>query len=557
MRKEILMIGIAAMLLLTLPIGASAASNVSRDLPAGDQAPSTTITVELDITVDSATFYAIDEVVPTGWTVTSATDGGNYTGQAGHVKWVVIDGATDKTYSYTVEIPSNASGTYPFDGIFMMNTMAGNETITGDTEVNVVSGGPEEPNVCRDLPAGTQAPGSTFTVELDVTVGNASFYAIDEIVPENWTVTSATGDGNYTAQEGHVKWVVIDNATDTTYSYTVEIPGDANGTYPFDGIFMMNTMAGNETITGDTEVNVGEVESSVCRDLPEGNQTAGSTITVELDVTTGSADYYTIDETVPAGWTVTSATGGGNYTAQAGHVKWIVISGATDTTYSYTVEIPCAANGTYTFDGIFMMEGMGSNETICGDTQVTVTEEEPVPDELCLFIGWNFVSVPSTLENPCFVDILDGLPVDCVMYYDPCGNDYAGKWYSTMSTWYPLKGYWIHATANCSIPGDRLTPEVLAAPAHLHLYEGWNGIGHCDSTDTLPASIALQSFNDSYLYVMGPWDPLTETYTQCGYNGYSGVISGKHMGTDVFQMSPYEGYWVYVTETCIYSPVGY
>ena len=112
---------------------------------------------------------------------------------------------------------------------------------------------------------------------------------------------------------------------------------------------------------------------SVIRVLPSDTQTAGSLIMVSLDVSVGSATYYLIDEEVPTGWTVTNASGGGDFTAEPGHVKWVVISGATDTTYTYTVIIPGNATGDYAFTGEYGMEGMTlPTVTIGGDTLVSV-----------------------------------------------------------------------------------------------------------------------------------------------------------------------------------------
>ena len=128
-----------------------------------------------------------------------------------------------------------------------------------------------------------------------------------------------------------------------------------------------------------TAIVIGGMSSSVMaqtpgviRVLPSDTQTAGSTITVSLDVTVGSATYYLIDEEVPTGWTVTSASGDGDYTTTPGHIFWTKLSGATDTTLTYTVTIPAAAAGDYTFTGTYIMEGMAAEATIGGDTLVSV-----------------------------------------------------------------------------------------------------------------------------------------------------------------------------------------
>ncbi|MDD4497601.1 MAG: hypothetical protein PHV51_05555, partial [Methanosarcinaceae archaeon] len=336
-----------------------------------------------------------------------------------------------------------------------------------------------------------------------------------------------------------------------------------SGTYSFAGIYQMECMAESAVIGCDTQVAVTDAgpggSSSVCRDLPDVVKAAGSSMVVSLCVTPGSATYYAIDECVPAGWNVTGASDGGDYISIPGHVKWVVTSGAVNKTYTYTVCIPDNISGTYSFTGIYQMEFMACSAAIGCDTQVNVTIYSNNSGCIMLYKGWNFVSVPTKLVDPCFANILCDLPVDAVLDYNAENH----TWDSSMNlTWVPLKGYWIHATEKSFIPCERLLKKLPSTPPTLNLFEGWNTIGHCDSTDTLYAELVLENIDTKYTHIMGPWNQTIMNYTQCGYNGKTGIISGKHMGTDVFEMNPYEGYWLYMNETdmnktSLYAPVGY
>ena len=131
-----------------------------------------------------------------------------------------------------------------------------------------------------------------------------------------------------------------------------------------------------------TAIVIGGMSSSVMaqtpgviRVLPSDTQTAGSLIMVSLDVVVDSGTYYVIDEEVPAGWTVTNASEEGDYTTTPGHIFWTKLSSATDTTLTYTVTIPGAAVGDYTFAGTYMMEGMTAETTIGGDIIITAGSE--------------------------------------------------------------------------------------------------------------------------------------------------------------------------------------
>ena len=428
--------------------------------------------------------------------------------------------------------------------------------------IPMISSAAAEQNVCRDLPSGTQAPGSVIIVSLDTTVDSATYYAIDEEVPSGWTVTGASDAGDYTSDPGHVKWVVTSGAVNKTYTYTVQIPGAAaDGIYAFGpGEFLMEGMGSASPIDCDTDVTVeaGAVdlgEPNVCRDLPSGTQAPGSVIIVSLDTTVDSATYYAIDEEVPSGWTVTGASDAGDYTSDPGHVKWVVTSGAVNKTYTYTVQIPgAAADGIYAFGpGEFLMEGMGSSDPIDCDTDVTV-EAEVIPDGIILLSGWNFISVPYELDNSSVDNVLAGINYSALTYYNASDSSW-----DPVTTFDPLKGYWINIPMGLDaqvVLKEDLVPKVLAVPATIQLYEGWNSIGYTDSVAVLSAELTLGAIDDCYESVWGPWDPDTESYDYVGHNGETGVIDIGHVGTDIFDMSPYNGYWVFVTQDCVLNAIG-
>jgi len=139
MNKNIINGTLALLFVLIVCISSAAAIDdiVTRDLPASVNAgASITVTLTVDVAT-SATYYLIDEVVPSEWAVTSTTDGGDYTTETGHVKWVVISGAADKVYSYTVTVPADASGAYTFGGIYMFGGATDTTSVLGDTAVTV------------------------------------------------------------------------------------------------------------------------------------------------------------------------------------------------------------------------------------------------------------------------------------------------------------------------------------------------------------------------------------------------------------------------------------
>lgn len=262
MKKEITTIGLIIGVLLmvaavSIPL-AAAAGEVTRTLPATATAGST-ITVSLAVTVDGATYYAIDEQVPAGWTVTSASDGGYFTADSGHVKWAVITGAADTTYTYTVSIPATASGSYTFTGTYMLEGMTAEANIGGDSSITVTTPTPRPsptptPGAAyatRDLPDEVVSPGANFDVGIEAH-DYGTFGQVVETLPNGFTYASSTLDpGSVEVVDSTVKFTLFG---ETSFTYTVTA-SSVVGTYEFSGILKDADM--NEyTVGGDTQVIV-------------------------------------------------------------------------------------------------------------------------------------------------------------------------------------------------------------------------------------------------------------------------------------------------------------
>lgn len=110
--------------------------------------------------------------------------------------------------------------------------------------------------------------------------------------------------------------------------------------------------------------------SSVTRYLPE-SAYPGEKINVTLGVSVTGESYYLIDEAVPSGWAIIPQAAD----TEAGHVKWAVIQNAASTSYTYEVRAP-QAEGTYTFSGKYMFEGMKLEGSIGGQQSITVRADE-------------------------------------------------------------------------------------------------------------------------------------------------------------------------------------
>jgi hypothetical protein len=93
------------------------------------------------------------------------------------------------------------------------------------------------------------------------------------------------------------------------------------------------------------------------------------TVTISVDVVSGER-YYIIDETPPSELSI-------EYTGELikdanDHLKMVQLQDAADKTYTYKMKAP-ETEGSYTFSGIYQIDGMDSPGTIAGDAKVTVS----------------------------------------------------------------------------------------------------------------------------------------------------------------------------------------
>ncbi|MCQ1534483.1 PKD domain-containing protein [Methanosarcina sp. KYL-1] len=204
---------------------------------------------------------------------------------------------------------------------------------------------------------------------------------------------------------------------------------------------------------------------------------------------------------------------------------------------------------------ISILEGGETIASVSTTKEQYIRVFDPEAPGIGIFPGWTFISVPYALENASVDYIFADLNYESVIYYDAAD----GIW-TDAADLEPLKGYWVKSPDFGLIPLERLErknsdPQVPGAS--IPIYEGWNAIGFTDSTETLSAEFTLAGIDASYFEIIGPWDPLDASYTYIGRNGLEGELQGKYVGTDVFMMEPYQGYWILATENTTLYAVGW
>jgi len=244
----------------------SSKATVTRDLPTIVY-PSSTSTISLSVNInesDPPTGIIVTERIPSGWTVASSSPTYDiFDSSTGEVKWLLWSLGTpveDIIINYTVQVPSNATGTATFTGVMRIvnssdfisgdvNVLVGTETTTSTTTTlpNITTTTtsttstitPAPVTVTRVLPESV-ASGSQLTVTLIMNINESDVpetVGISETFPEGWEVISAEPNGS-TASPGSIEWLFWDlgyEVKDWDITYILEVPTTANGTYSFSG----------------------------------------------------------------------------------------------------------------------------------------------------------------------------------------------------------------------------------------------------------------------------------------------------------------------------------
>jgi PKD repeat protein len=163
---------------------------------------------------------------------------------------------------------------------------------------------------------------------------------------------------------------------------------------------------------------------------------------------------------------------------------------------------------------------------------------DPEATKIQLYPGWNFISIPGTLEEG----------------YNTAGYVFSGiesdqhsqfRYTALSSAWVriqptdilgPSDGIWIYSVNSNTI---QLKLEDNPENGLKQVYPGWNAIGISGETP-LPVKEALTNVRNQWSTVWG-YDASSQKYEAAIINGGTGIHS------DTQTMCPTKGYWVYMT----------
>jgi len=191
-------------------------------------------------------------------------------------------------------------------------------------------------------------------------------------------------------------------------------------------------------------------------------------------------------------------------------------------------------------DGQSVRNLLNSNNSTLILYAVWTPDENPItPDSsLPLTTGWNFISVPKTLNasnntaGSLFGSV--GTRDKNILGY----NTQTGTWVplAIADVIQPLNGYWIYAAAETAI--NLTYPSTPTLPSVKTLYPGWNAVG-LSSGENTTADNALACLGSSWKTVI-PWNLADGSYDTVIINGGSGANGPDRL------MTLGNGYWLYV-----------
>jgi hypothetical protein len=325
--------------------------------------------------------YAVEDLLPPGWTATAISDAGQFNAGNGKVTWGPFYDGLSRRLSCTVNPPSNALAAVTFmgSGYFDTNVLP----ITGQRQT-VPLLIPPGAVVCTYPPQYT--PGQWFTVtNLATPASNITVFAVEDQPPTDWAVTNVSHGGGFDALSGKVKWGTLFFGTGAVaLTYQVLPPATATGTVWFAGSGSFDGMT--LPITGQREATKATIFYGVVASSFPSNYLPGFALTVSNLVTPGNlVQTYAVQDSPPAGWNVSNISHGGAFDAVNGLVKWGgTLLSTTPFVLTYQVLPPAGATGTVSFTGQAQF-----------DTATVPITGQRLAERMVLFLGSVSSSLPT------------------------------------------------------------------------------------------------------------------------------------------------------------------
>ena len=178
-------------------------SQTVRLLP-GQFSPGLPFAVSVRVILDARTsVYAVEEAVPSGWTASELSDGGQWDGATGRIKWGPFDDRQERVLTYIANPPAGDAfegrfeGTGSFDGL---GVSTGGSLSIAPIDLTGAN------RITRSLFDSVRVGRSLSVTNRVMVAEGISVYAVEEDLPRGWTATEVNEGGTFDPASSKVKW---------------------------------------------------------------------------------------------------------------------------------------------------------------------------------------------------------------------------------------------------------------------------------------------------------------------------------------------------------------
>jgi hypothetical protein len=316
----------------------SGSSTATRDLP-NCYTPSAPSTVTISVTPSGTTnSYAVEDIPPNGWTVSSINESGLWDNVSKKVKWGPFFDHNTRTLTYTVTPPVGETGVKSFSGAASFDGVS--VAIGGELSIDKCT--------CTFHPADTNHD-SRISMDECTAYGSAWKTGQTWPTPPNPIPIEYVTNAGYLWRMGEVYHC---DPTKTPPWVPGPVPGSEvqkGRIVSVEGLFLLGM-------------------GSAIRDLPD-IYTPSVPVSVSISVSPNSATLvYAVQDTPPVGWVVSNINENGQWDSVNKKVKWGPFFDNNIRTLTYQATPPAGESGTKAFYGVGSFDG--TNVVIGGESKV-------------------------------------------------------------------------------------------------------------------------------------------------------------------------------------------
>ena len=336
--------------------GTFGASQVLRVLPPTASAAEPFTVTNIVMAAEEVLVYAVEEEVPAGWSVSQISFGGQVDLASGKIKWGPFFDNQSRALTYRLIAPLGVKGVQTIAGTASFN--GERIQIAGQTTLRIGAAGIDDDiNDILSLLPSRFTPGTTLTLTNRVRLaGGTIVYAVEENVPDGWSVGSMNHGGQWDRASAKIKWGPFLDHVTRDLVCELKSPLTATGTVTFAGVGSFD--GGRILIRGQLQ---SQAEISTVERQMAARYQAGEVIPVKLIVTPASGiTVLAVQEQVPPGFEidVNGLSPGGQLDPDRRTIRWGPLFTNGVLTLSYSIKAPAVAlevvakfSGVGAFDG--------------------------------------------------------------------------------------------------------------------------------------------------------------------------------------------------------------